>query len=183
MHDLGSVFIEGYGYYKAYFAEALEKLQVDINVFRVGEFKSFVEPFLRNDMSEEDKAASRGWLEAMWGIYSRDVIEVRGIAPEVFDQYVNNLPAVLEAADGDAGKVAIEADCHDMPDMQIAVRFRWKPGRNFGVLAGLEVVVNDLADKIPRFAIVHGAGLYANFFKRGAIRVQLRAVSIRAQEI
>jgi hypothetical protein len=44
------------------------------------------------------------------------------------------------------------------------------------VLAGLEVVVDDLADKIPRCAFVHGCGLYANLFiQEGAFRVQYRA--------
>ena len=68
MHDFGFVLIQGYGYYKAYFAEALDKLQVDINVFRAGEFKSFVEPYLRNDMSEEDKLSSERWLQALWSV-------------------------------------------------------------------------------------------------------------------
>src|SRR5210317_1059200 len=74
------------------------------------------------------------------------------------------------------GYAEVEANGHDVPDVQIAVRLWRKSGHDFGMLTRLEVVVNDLADEIPRFAIVHGAGLYANFFKRGAIRVQLRAV-------
>src|SRR5210317_171947 len=74
------------------------------------------------------------------------------------------------------GYAEVEANGHDVPDMQIAVRLWRKSGHDFRMLARLEVVVNDLADEIPPFAIVHGAGLYANFFKRGAIRVQLRAV-------
>ena len=44
MHELGLVYLEGYEYYRTFFRSALENLQVDLNVFRVGEFKSFVEP-------------------------------------------------------------------------------------------------------------------------------------------
>ena len=73
MHDLGFVLIEGFGYYKTYFADAIDKLNVDVNVFRVGEYKSFVEPFERNDMSAEDKQNARRWLEQLWLTYSRDV--------------------------------------------------------------------------------------------------------------
>ena len=80
------------------------------------------------------------------------------------------------AAAGLGSHAEVQADRHDVPDMQIAVRLWRESGHDFGMLTRLEVVVNDLADKIPRFAIVHEAGLYANFFKHGAIRVQLRAV-------
>ncbi len=48
------------------------------------------------------------------------------------------------------GNAEIEADRHDVADMQVAVRFRRKPRDDFGVLPGLEIVVDDLADKIPR---------------------------------
>ncbi|MEJ2139017.1 MAG: signal peptide peptidase SppA [Gammaproteobacteria bacterium] len=109
MHDFGFVMIEGFGYFKAYFADAIEKLKIDVNVFRVGEFKSFVEPYLRNDMSAEDKVSSQRWLDALWGIYRRDVIEARQLSEAAFDAYVNDMTAALSAADGDAGRAAIDA--------------------------------------------------------------------------
>jgi protease-4 len=113
MHDFGFVLIEGYGYFKMYFADALEKLQVDVNVFRVGEFKSFVEPYLRNDMSEEDRVASRPWLEGLWSAWKRDVLAARDLDPQILDAYVNDVVDVLQAADGDAGKAAIDAGLVD----------------------------------------------------------------------
>lgn len=113
MHDFGFVLIEGFGYFKVYVAEAIEKLKVDVNVFRVGEFKSFVEPYLRNDMSEEDRESSRRWLESLWQIYRKDVIAARDLQPEDFDTYVNNLTDVLAAADGDAGRAAVESNLVD----------------------------------------------------------------------
>jgi len=48
LHDLGLVYPEGYEYYRTFFRDALEKLRVDVNVFRVGEYKSFVEPYIRD---------------------------------------------------------------------------------------------------------------------------------------
>ena len=113
MHDFGFVLIEGYGYFKAYFADALEKLKVDVNVFRVGEFKSFVEPYLRNDMSDEDKRASERWLGALWEAWERDVLEARGIESAVLNRYVNDVVGVLEAANGDAGKAALDGGLVD----------------------------------------------------------------------
>jgi len=113
MHDFGLVLIEGFGYFKAYFADAIEKLKVDVNVFRVGEFKSFVEPYLRNDMSEEDKEASRRWLESLWEIYQQDVIAAREMDPDAFDRYINNLADVLREANGDAAKAALDVGLID----------------------------------------------------------------------
>lgn len=108
MHDFGLVLIEGFGYFKPYFADAIEKLQVDVNVFRVGEFKSFVEPYLRNDMSDEDKVAAKRWLGSLWEVYNRDVIEARSIEAQVFDKYVNNLSEVLRESNGDAAQAALD---------------------------------------------------------------------------
>ncbi len=113
MHDFGFVLIEGFGYYKTYFADAIDKLNVDVNVFRVGEYKAFVEPYLRNDMSDEDKSNARRWLEKLWEAYRRDVTEARGLSADAFDRYVNDATAVLEAAGGDAGKAAMEAGLVD----------------------------------------------------------------------
>ena len=88
--------------------------------------------------------------------------------------------AMSAALTGWADDAEVEADRHDVPDMQIAVRLRWKPGHDFGVLAGREVVVNDLADEIPRLVVVHqkgsGSGPKGRYCTRTAtIRVQYRA--------
>jgi protease-4 len=113
MHDFGFVLIEGFGYFKTYFADALENLQIDVNVFRVGEYKSFVEPYLRNDMSEEDKEASERWLQGLWSIWERDVAAARGIEPDALDHYINDVVLVLKESGGDAGKAAVDAGLVD----------------------------------------------------------------------
>jgi protease-4 len=108
MNDLGQVFIDGYGYYRTYFKSALDKLRVDLNVFRVGEYKSFVEPYIRDDMSEEDKAASRRWLEALWSVYQRDVAKARKLEPAVVADYANKFAQHIETAGGNAAKLALD---------------------------------------------------------------------------
>jgi protease-4 len=108
LNDLGIVYIDGFGYYRTFIKGALEKLQVDLNVFRVGEFKSFVEPFIRDDMSEEDKTASRQWLAAMWAVYQRDVAAARKLEPGSLDDYANNLANWLQAANGSASRTALD---------------------------------------------------------------------------
>jgi len=113
MHDFGLVMIEGFGYFKTYFADAIKKLKVDVNVFRVGEFKSFVEPYLRNDMSEEDKVAAERWLNALWAAYQRDVTEARELDSNAIESYTMNIVERLNNADGDAAQVALEAGLVD----------------------------------------------------------------------
>jgi protease-4 len=113
LHDLGFVFIDGYGYYRAFFKTALDKLRVDLNVFRVGEFKSFVEPFTRDDMSSEDKEASERWLSALWESYQNDVIRARKLEPGALDDYANDLVPRLRAAGGDTAQTAVDAGLVD----------------------------------------------------------------------
>ncbi|MBM4197154.1 MAG: signal peptide peptidase SppA [Gammaproteobacteria bacterium] len=113
MNDLGFVYIDGYGYYRTFFRSALEKLHIDLNVFRVGEFKSFVEPYIRDDMSDEDKTASRKWLELLWASYQRDVVKVRGLDEGSLLAYANNLPELLAAAQGSTSRVAVDAKLVD----------------------------------------------------------------------
>lgn len=109
LHEFGAVMLEGFGYFRAYFREALEKLRVDMNVFRVGEFKSFVEPFTRDDMSDEDKEAARRWLESLWAAYRSDVAQARGLEADALNNYANELADRVEAADGSLANVALEA--------------------------------------------------------------------------
>ncbi len=109
MHEFGAVYLDGFGYFRAYFREALEKLRIDMNVFRVGEFKSFVEPFTRDDMSAEDREAARRWLESLWAVYRSDVAQARGLEAEALNAYANELADRVEAADGDLARVAVEA--------------------------------------------------------------------------
>ena len=49
-HEMGAVVLEGYGRYRMYYKEGIDKLGLDVHIFKVGTYKSAVEPFLRNDM-------------------------------------------------------------------------------------------------------------------------------------
>lgn len=109
MHPLGLTLLEGYEYYRTFFRSGLEKLRIDVNVFKVGEFKSFVEPFTRDDMSAEDRQASERWVNALWGAWQRDVAAARKLEPAALDAYANRLPDLIEAAGGGAGQVAVDA--------------------------------------------------------------------------
>jgi protease-4 len=66
MDPLGAVVLTGPGGPGLYFAEALDKLGIDVEVFRVGTFKSAVEPFTRSDQSPEARAADQALADSLW---------------------------------------------------------------------------------------------------------------------
>jgi len=113
LHDLGVVYIDGYGYYRTYLKGVIDKLKVDLNVFRVGKYKSFVEPFIRDDMSEADRQASKRWLDTLWSIYKNDVGAARQIDPEHLDKYANRFIDNLREAGGNTAQLALDAGLVD----------------------------------------------------------------------
>ncbi|MES1943311.1 signal peptide peptidase SppA, 67K type [Salinisphaera sp. PC39] len=113
LDPLGQVFLQGFGLYRQYFKDALDKLGVEINVFRVGEYKSFVEPFTRNDMSPEARAANRAWLESLWQTYREGVTAGRELEAGAVTRYVEGYGDTLTRLAGDAARAALNAGLVD----------------------------------------------------------------------
>jgi protease-4 len=107
LDPMGFVLVQGYDRYRTYLKEALDKLGVDINVFRVGQFKSAVETFTRTSMSPEDREESRVYLTALWNTYQDEVTRARKLAPDALAKYVDTFMQTVPAAGGDAAKVAL----------------------------------------------------------------------------
>ena len=105
----GYVMIEGFARYSLYFKGLLQKVGVDVNVFRVGTFKSAVEIFTRSDMSAADKQQSLAYLNVLWSTYQKALTGVRKLSPDAIESYVDSLPKTVSAANGDAAKVALKA--------------------------------------------------------------------------
>ncbi|HWR92054.1 MAG TPA: signal peptide peptidase SppA, partial [Desulfobacterales bacterium] len=107
LNPMGGVLLTGFGVYQNYYKSALDKLLVEFHVFRVGSYKSALEPFMRTGMSDFDKEANSALLEVLWNSYKQDVASARRIDPEAIDDYINNLPARLAEHAGDAARVAL----------------------------------------------------------------------------
>jgi protease-4 len=105
----GLVYVDGFANYGLFVKDALDKLAVDWNVFRVGEYKSAVETFNRNDMSPAEREESLVWLSGLWNIYKADVSEARGFDPSTLQSYADEAPAALRRAGGDLAKMALDA--------------------------------------------------------------------------
>ena len=109
LDPMGFVLIEGYERYRTYLKDALDKLGVDINVFRVGAFKSAVETYTRTDMSPEDREESRTYLTALWTSYQDAITRARKLPPDALAKYVASLSTSVPAAGGNAAQVALRA--------------------------------------------------------------------------
>ncbi|WP_019530544.1 signal peptide peptidase SppA [Dasania marina] len=113
MHPMGAVAIQGYGVYRSYYREALDKLSIDFHVFRVGEFKSALEPFIRNSMSEPAKEANLTWLNQLWRQYGATIAQRRELDVEDVNTYVNDIDKLLARHNGDSAKAAVAAGLVD----------------------------------------------------------------------
>jgi len=98
--------LQGFGVYRNYIKDALEKLHVDIQVFRAGKYKAAIEPLIRNDMSEADKVSNRALLHVLWQAYKDDVAQMRHIKADRLQRVLDHPSKYLAAAGGSTAKLA-----------------------------------------------------------------------------
>ncbi|WP_144395238.1 signal peptide peptidase SppA [Pleionea sediminis] len=108
LHPFGGVLLEGYSRVRTYFAELLDNLKVTPNVFKVGKYKSAIEPFLRNDMSDYAKEANRAFLADLWNAYKGDVAKFRNLDVDQMDEQINQFDKTIREVGGDFAQVAIK---------------------------------------------------------------------------
>ena len=112
-HPMGGVALEGYSSYNNYFREALKNISVNVHIFRAGDHKSAVEPFVRNDMSPGEKKVTRRWLNNLWEQYTQTVEQQRDLPAGAVDDFVNNFTERLLNEGGDAAQAAVQAGLVD----------------------------------------------------------------------
>ena len=110
---LGMVFLQGYENYPLYFKDALDKLGVTVNVFRAGTFKSAVEPFIRDSMSDQARENAQGWLDDLWMGWREQVAAARGLSVEDLQRYTDEFAQRLAEHNGDTAALAKAAGLVD----------------------------------------------------------------------
>ena len=108
LHDYTTVFIDGYRRVRTYYKSFFDKFLIDANVFKVGEYKAFVEPYFRDDMSDEAKGNVIEWITVLWDGYLDQVSEARGISNESLKYFIDNPGLAAKQSEGDFAKAAIE---------------------------------------------------------------------------
>jgi protease-4 len=105
----GLVLIEGYGRYRMFFKNALDKLALDVNIFKVGSYKSYPDQFTQTQMSDAEREASLAWLNVLWTEYQQAVTRARGLQPDAVSSYVLQLVPALREKKGDMAAVALDS--------------------------------------------------------------------------
>jgi protease-4 len=114
----GAVMLKGYSAYSMYYKTLLEKLDVNTHVFRVGTYKSAIEPFTRNNMSDQAKESATRWLGQLWGAYLDDVATNRQVDAKSLNPNMKEFLTLLEASKGDLASLSLNAGLVD----QLATR-------------------------------------------------------------
>src|SRR3954470_1597488 len=128
LDPLGAVLISGPGRTNLYYAGLLQRLGITANVYRVGAFKSAVEPFTRSDMSPEARAATQALADALWGSWQQDVHQARPRAQVA--AYVADTAGFITGGGGDFARAALRAGLVDR------IGDRTQFGRRMAELAG-----------------------------------------------
>lgn len=107
LNPQGMVTVEGLSSYRQFYKSALDKLKVNTHVFRVGTYKSAVEPFIRDDMSDAAKEANSALLSDIWNIYTTTAAKNRGVKPADFGLDSAHYLQALNVADGQSAVMAV----------------------------------------------------------------------------
>lgn len=108
MNPDGAVVLSGLGSYRTFYKSAIDKLKINWNIFRVGTYKSAVEPYMRDDMSVESEAALLAVADQLWVQYMSDVETARSLDSGVIQDVLENLIAHIKATNGDFAQLALE---------------------------------------------------------------------------
>jgi protease-4 len=108
LDPMGEVSVHGFSYYRMYFKDAIDKLEIDSNIFKAGTFKSYTDQFSRSDMAPSEREETSLWLESLWNAYSQDVTRARSLPATALKDFIAAQPASLQAVSGDMAKMALQ---------------------------------------------------------------------------
>ncbi|EPL8092943.1 signal peptide peptidase SppA [Morganella morganii] len=136
MPPQGSVGIYGFATNTLYYNELLEMLKVKTHIFRVGTYKSAVEPMLRNDMSPEARESTQRFISVLWDNYLTSLAENRKTAKSTIFPGAQQMLALMKTAKGDNAAYAVTQKLVDeiMPanvfESEMAKTFGWDKKNN-----------------------------------------------------
>ena len=107
LHPMGTLLIRGFGGHRNYYRDALDKLGVTVNLLKVGTYKSAAEPFISNGPSPAAAEAEAYLYDALWAGYTADIEKNRKLPTGTVMNIIDNLPKLMEQAQGDIGKLAV----------------------------------------------------------------------------
>lgn len=103
----GGVMITGLANYRLFYKDLLDKLGVDVHLFRVGQFKSAAEPYILDHASPESKQADGYWMGGLWDSYLDETAKLRKLDPATLRADIDNLPQTIASTQGDLAQLAL----------------------------------------------------------------------------
>lgn len=113
MNPMGGVSLDGLHYYQMYYVNLLEKLKINPHIFQVGQYKSAVEPFMRDSMSEQAREANEAWLNEQWTHFLNGVSYNRDLDAQVLSGRIDDFMALYEASGSNQAQLALNANLVD----------------------------------------------------------------------
>ncbi|QAU24889.1 signal peptide peptidase SppA [Dyella sp. M7H15-1] len=104
----GGLLISGLANYRLFYKGLLDKLGVNVYLFRVGQFKSAAEPFILDHASPESKEADSYWMGDLWDGYIATIAKLRKLDPTEVRADINDLPDRISSTQGDLAKLALD---------------------------------------------------------------------------
>ncbi|MCD1126056.1 signal peptide peptidase SppA [Jinshanibacter sp. LJY008] len=164
----GSVLLTGISTNNLYYKSLLDKLKVTTNIFRVGTYKSAVEPFIRDNMSPEARQSDSRWVNTLWSNYMTDVAANRHISIAELYPEPARLIQQLKASDGDTAAFALknklvdEISSRSTVEKMLKETFGWdqqNKNYNFISIYNYQITTPDLEKaKLPEIAVIFANG-------------------------
>lgn len=161
----GQVDLHGFATNGLYYKTLLDKLKVSTHVFRVGTYKSAVEPFIRDDMSPAAREADSRWIGELWQDYLHTVSANRQISPQQLFPGAQAIIDGLTSVGGDTAKYAFNHKLVDAlassADVEKALtkQFGWsKTENNYRAISYYDYSLKTPADTGGTIAVIFANG-------------------------
>ena len=113
LHPDGYIIPEGFSFYSNYYSDLIDKIKVEFNIFRVGSFKSAIEPFVRNNMSEESRETRLRLAKEFWYKYEKDIVASRKLIDNGLTKYSKDLMKEIEDTEQNIATIALSKNIVD----------------------------------------------------------------------
>ncbi|EMB4322277.1 signal peptide peptidase SppA [Pluralibacter gergoviae] len=161
----GVVDLHGFATNGLYYKSLLDKLKVTTHVFRVGTYKSAVEPFIRDDMSPAARDADSRWIGELWQNYLNTVSANRQIGAQQLFPGAKGILDGLRKVDGDTAKYALDNKLVDeladsaQVEKILTKQFGWsKADNNYRAVSMYDYAVKDPSDAGDSIAVIFADG-------------------------
>lgn len=161
----GAIDLHGFATNGLYYKSFLDTLKVSTHVFRVGTYKSAVEPFLRDDMSPAARQADSRWINELWQNYLNTIAANRKITPGQLFPGAAGLLAGLQKTQGDTAQYALNNKLVDelatgaTMDKALIKQFGWsKKDKDFNAVSFYDYPVKKPAQTGGNIAVIFASG-------------------------